>query len=74
VGDRRARLRFRRRALGAVTIVPLAPEGSDATAGGFPAMTGAVPLVMKGVVLLAAPFYLLKRDAQRVVLPAAVHR
>src|SRR5262245_46312739 len=34
------------------------PEGWDAAAGGFPAMTGNVPFQMKDVVLLAVSLYL----------------
>lgn len=48
-----------------VTIIPFMPDGWDATAGGFPAMTGNVPFLMKDVVLLAASIYLLKQDVQR---------
>jgi uncharacterized membrane protein YkgB len=51
-----------------VTIIPFMPEGWDAAAGGFPAMTGNVPFLMKDVVLLAVSVYLLKQDVQRVVL------
>ncbi len=36
------------------------------SAGGFPAMTGNVPFLMKDVVLLAASIYLLKQDVVRV--------
>lgn len=50
-----------------VTIIPFMPEGWDAAAGGFPAMTGNVPFLMKDVVLLAVSVYLLKQDVQRVV-------
>jgi uncharacterized membrane protein YkgB len=50
------------------TIIPFMPEGWDAAAGGFPAMTGNVPFLMKDVVLLAVSVYLLKQDVQRVVL------
>jgi Protein of unknown function, DUF417 len=53
--------------LGTVTIIPFMPEGWDAAAGGFPAMTGNVPFLMKDVVLLAVSVYLLKQDVQRVV-------
>jgi uncharacterized membrane protein YkgB len=60
--------------IGTVTIIPFMPEGWDASAGGFPAMTGNVPFLMKDVVLLAVSFYLLKQDVQRVVLPTAVNR
>src|ERR1700754_3748116 len=45
-----------------VTIIPFMPDGWDEVAGGFPAMTGNVPFLLKDVVLLAASFYLLKQD------------
>ncbi len=45
-----------------VTIIPFMPNGWDEVAGGFPAMTGNVPFLMKDVVLLAVSFYLLKQD------------
>jgi uncharacterized membrane protein YkgB len=48
-----------------VTINPFMPEGWDAAAGGFPAMTGNVPFLMKDVVLLAASVYLLRQDVLR---------
>jgi uncharacterized membrane protein YkgB len=48
-----------------VTIVPFMPEGWDAAAGGFPAMTGNVPFLMKDVVLLAVSVYLLRQDVLR---------
>ena len=54
-----------------VTIIPFMPDGWDASAGGFPAMTGNVPFLMKDVVLLAASFYLMKQDVMRVSLAAA---
>ncbi len=54
--------------IGTVTIIPFMPDGWDASAGGFPAMTGNVPFLMKDVVLLAASFYLLKQDVGRVAL------
>ncbi|WP_456657270.1 DUF417 family protein [Bradyrhizobium sp. JR3.5] len=50
-----------------VTIIPFMPDGWDAAAGGFPAMTGNVPFLMKDVVLLAVSLYLLKQDTVRVV-------
>jgi uncharacterized membrane protein YkgB len=50
-----------------VTIIPFMPDGWDQVAGGFPAMTGNVPFLMKDVVLLAASFYLLKQDVVRAV-------
>jgi len=54
-----------------VTIIPFMPDGWAASAGGFPAMTGNVPFVMKDVVLLAVSVYLLKQDAVRVSLSSA---
>src|SRR6201996_3711490 len=53
--------------VGTVTIIPFMPEGWDAAAGGFPAMTGNVPFLMKDVVLLAVSIYLLKQDVVRVL-------
>jgi uncharacterized membrane protein YkgB len=50
-----------------VTIIPFMPNGWAASAGGFPAMTGNVPFLMKDVVLFAASVYLLKQDVLRVV-------
>jgi uncharacterized membrane protein YkgB len=54
-----------------VTIIPFMPGGWAASAGGFPAMTGNIPFLMKDVVLLAVSFYLLKQDILRTGLPAA---
>jgi uncharacterized membrane protein YkgB len=51
-----------------VTIIPFMPDGWAASAGGFPAMTGNVPFLMKDVVLLTASFYLLKQDVVRASL------
>ena len=51
-----------------VTIIPFMPNGWAASARGFPAMTGNVPVLMKDVVLLAVSFYLLKQDAVRASL------
>ena len=48
-----------------VTIIPFMPDGWDAAAGGFPAMTGNVPFLMKDVVLLATSLYLLTQDLRR---------
>ena len=45
-------------------------NGWAASAGGFPAMVGNVPFLMKDVVLFAASVYLLKRDVVRVSLSA----
>jgi uncharacterized membrane protein YkgB len=53
-----------------VTIIPFMPDGWDAAAGGFPAMTGNVPFLMKDVVLLAVSIYLLSQDIRRE-LPTA---
>jgi uncharacterized membrane protein YkgB len=53
-----------------VTIIPFMPNGWAESAGGFPAMTGNVPFLMKDVVLLAASLYLLKQDLVRVLRPA----
>jgi uncharacterized membrane protein YkgB len=53
--------------VGTVTIIPFMPDGWAASAGGFPAMTGNVPFLLKDVVLFAASFYLLKQDVARLV-------
>ena len=53
-----------------LTIIPFMPDGWAASAGGFPAMTGNVPFLMKDVVLFAASFYLLKQDVMRVLVSA----
>jgi len=50
-----------------LTIIPFMPDGWAASAGGFPAMTGNVPFLMKDLVLFAASVYLLKQDVARVV-------
>src|SRR6201993_24990 len=49
-----------------VTIIPFMPEGWDIAAGGFPAMTGNVPFLMKDVVLLAVSLHLLRQDVVRL--------
>jgi uncharacterized membrane protein YkgB len=49
-----------------VTIIPFMPDGWAPSAGGFPAMVGNVPFLMKDVVLLAVSFYLLKQDVVRL--------
>jgi uncharacterized membrane protein YkgB len=54
-----------------VTIIPFMPDGWDAAAGGFPAMTGNVPFLMKDVVLLAVSIYLLKQDVTRELRSAS---
>jgi len=53
-----------------VTIIPFMPDGWAPSAGGFPAMVGNVPFLMKDIVLLAASVYLLKQDVVRASLPA----
>src|SRR5437660_6597259 len=60
--------------IGTVTIIPFMPDGWAASAGGFPAMTGNVPFLMKDVVLLAVSFYLLKQDVVRASISAADRR
>jgi uncharacterized membrane protein YkgB len=57
-----------------VTIIPFMPNGWAASAGGFPAMAGNVPFLMKDVVLLAASFYLLKQDVLRSSVSANYKR
>lgn len=59
--------------VGTVTIIPFMPNGWAESAGGFPAMAGNVPFLMKDVVLLAASLYLLKQDVVKVSL-ASRHR
>jgi len=59
-----------------ITIIPFMPDGWAASAGGFPAMTGNVPFLMKDLVLFAASVYLLREDVARVAfgerrMPAA---
>jgi uncharacterized membrane protein YkgB len=49
-----------------VTIIPFMPDGWAASAGGFPAMAGNVPFLMKDVVLLAVSVYLFKQDVVRL--------
>jgi uncharacterized membrane protein YkgB len=49
-----------------VTIIPFMPDGWAPSAGGFPAMVGNVPFLVKDVVLLAVSFYLLKQDVVRL--------
>lgn len=48
-----------------VTIIPFMPDGWATSAGGFPAMAGNIPFLMKDVVLLAVSVYLLKEDVMR---------
>jgi uncharacterized membrane protein YkgB len=60
--------------VGTVTIIPFMPNGWDEVAGGFPAMTGNVPFLIKDVVLLGASFYLLKQDVIRAMHSPAIAR
>jgi len=60
--------------IGTVTIIPFMPDGWAASAGGFPAMTGNVPFLMKDVVILAVSVYLLKQDVVRASLSTAQGR
>jgi uncharacterized membrane protein YkgB len=53
-----------------VSIIPFMPNGWAASAGGFPAMTGNVPFLMKDVGLFAVSIYLLRQDVMRASLPA----
>src|ERR1700756_213834 len=52
------------------TIIPFFPNGWEASAGGFPAMTEHVGFLMKDLVLFVVSFYLLREDLKRVSLPA----
>jgi uncharacterized membrane protein YkgB len=54
-----------------VTIIPFMPNGWAESAGGFPAMVGNVPFLMKDVVLLAVSVYLLKQDVARAMQPTS---
>jgi uncharacterized membrane protein YkgB len=62
--------------LGTVTILPFMPNGWEESAGGFPAMVGNVPFLMKDLVLLAVSIYLLREDVQRLsqTAPIISHR
>ena len=50
------------------TIIPFIPDGWAASAGGFPAMTEKVALLMKDLVLFAVSAYLLRQDVMMVSL------
>jgi len=56
--------------LGTATIIPFMPDGWAASAGGFPAMAGNVPFLMKDIVLFAVSVYLLKQDVSSVLRAA----
>jgi uncharacterized membrane protein YkgB len=49
------------------TVLPFVPDGWDAAAGGFPAMTANSAFLLKDLVLMAVSFYLLKQDLVRVI-------
>ncbi len=53
--------------VGTVTIIPFMPNGWAASVGGFPAMAGNIPFLMKDVALLAVSIYLLKQDVVRML-------
>jgi uncharacterized membrane protein YkgB len=53
--------------VGTITIIPFIPNGWEPSAGGFPAMTGEVPFLIKDFAFLAVSLYLLKQDAVRVL-------
>jgi uncharacterized membrane protein YkgB len=48
-----------------LSVIPFVPDGWDAAAGGFPAMTGSVPFLLKDIVILAVSIYLIKQDLLR---------
>jgi uncharacterized membrane protein YkgB len=54
-----------------ITIIPFIPNGWAASAGGFPAMAGPIPFLMKDLVLLAVSIYLLKQDVVRATASAS---
>src|SRR3989454_6359590 len=56
--------------LGTATIIPFMPDGWAASAGGFPAMAGNGPFLMKEVVLFAGSAYLLRQGVSRGFRPA----
>src|SRR2546428_8394444 len=51
--------------LGTATIIPFMPDGWAASAGGFPAMAGNGPFLMKGIVLFAGWGHLLEQGVSR---------
>src|SRR6204780_3261484 len=53
-----------------LTIIPFLANGWDPAAG-FPAMAGAVPFLMKDLVLLTVSIYLLKQDVIRLFVSSA---
>ncbi len=55
--------------VGTVTIIPFMPGGWAESAGGFPAMAGNVPFLMKDIVLLAVSISLFIMDVRRLIEP-----
>ncbi len=49
------------------TIFPFVPDGWDAGAGGFPAMSINTAFLLKDLVLLTVSIYLLKQDVARTI-------
>jgi uncharacterized membrane protein YkgB len=49
-----------------LTIMPFVPEGWDAGAGGFPAMSMNAAFLLKDLVLLMVSIYLLRQDVERI--------
>src|SRR2546425_1396373 len=56
--------------LGTATIIPFMPDGWAASAGGFPAMAGNGPFLMKEILLFAVSGYLLEPDVSRALSAA----
>src|SRR5258706_15813330 len=54
------------------TIIPFMPDGSAASAGGFPAITERVAFLMKDIVIFSGSFFLLKPDVARVAFSMGV--
>lgn len=51
-----------------LTILPFVPDGWDSGAGGFPAMAMNAAFLLKDLVLLVVSIYLLKQDAERILI------
>jgi len=45
-----------------LSLIPFLPNGWDSAAGGFPAMTGSTPFLLKNVVFLAVSVHSIKQD------------
>jgi len=52
--------------LGTATIIPFMPDGWAVSAGGFPAMAGNMPSLLKDIVLFCVSVHVLKQDVARV--------